>query len=211
VTQTNPGSAEIELYGIMCDGTVVMGCTELDGSIPTFSDLDAQGGHVHDLIDETGATLLANRYHTHICYSSVSDENTYGNGYPQHEFTPESSYYVSTGTSNNNVCGYRTSPIEADGELYIISNMKPDHMGLMNYPNPFNPITSITYSLDESMDVDIAVYNLSGAKVETLINKFQNIGNYSINWDASLYPSGIYFVKMIADEYLNTQKLMLVK
>ena len=43
------GSAEIELYGIMCDGTLILGCTELDGSEPSSSDFDAQNGHVHDI------------------------------------------------------------------------------------------------------------------------------------------------------------------
>jgi hypothetical protein len=76
------GEGEVELYAIMCDGTVVMGCTELDGSSPEDSDFDAQNGHVHDIDDGAGA-LLENRYHTHVCVSSWSD-------YP---FFPEIAYY----------------------------------------------------------------------------------------------------------------------
>ena len=116
VTSSVPGSAEIELYGIMCDGTVVMGCTELDGSVVNSSDWDAQNGHLHDIVDEDGVVMFENRYHTHICYDEITNQDTDGNGYEQHEFTPESSYYVSTGTGTNNVCGYRNSPIESDGE-----------------------------------------------------------------------------------------------
>ena len=45
----DPGAGTVEIYGFMCDGTLVLGCTELDGSIPDDSDFDAQNGHVHDI------------------------------------------------------------------------------------------------------------------------------------------------------------------
>jgi len=77
---TTPGSAEVEIYGIMCDGTVVLGCTEADGSAPDTSDVDAQGGHVHDIVGESGTTFFSNRYHTHVCASI-------------HTFAPEIQYY----------------------------------------------------------------------------------------------------------------------
>jgi len=76
------GSAEIELYGMMCDGTLILGCTELDGSEPSNSDFDAQNGHVHDITDGTNV-FFSNRYHTHICTDT----------YTAHKFTPEIQYY----------------------------------------------------------------------------------------------------------------------
>ena len=76
------GSAEIELYGIMCDGTLIMGCTELDGSTPDNSDFDSQNGHVHDISDGT-TVHFSNRYHTHICTETFTS----------HSFTPEIQYY----------------------------------------------------------------------------------------------------------------------
>jgi hypothetical protein len=84
VTSTTPGEAEIELYGVMCDGTVVMGCTELDGSAPETADLDPQNGHVHDIVSKDSTVLLAGRYHTHICPTWAD---------PGHKFTPEVQYY----------------------------------------------------------------------------------------------------------------------
>jgi hypothetical protein len=84
ITTSTPGSASIELYGIMCDGTPVLGCKELDESSPSGS-LDAQGGHTHDLKDKAGTTLLAGRYHTHICPTSATGR----------KFTPEIQYYSS--------------------------------------------------------------------------------------------------------------------
>jgi hypothetical protein len=76
------GSGEIELYGMMCDGTLILGCTELDGSVSSNSDFDAQNGHIHDITDGTNIFFL-NRYHTHICTDT----------YTGHKFTPEIQYY----------------------------------------------------------------------------------------------------------------------
>lgn len=76
------GSGEIELYGIMCDGTVILGCTELDGTTPDDSDFDSQNGHVHDISDGT-TTFFTERYHTHICTDTFT-------GF---KFTPEIQYY----------------------------------------------------------------------------------------------------------------------
>ena len=79
------------------------------------------------------------------------------------------------------------------------------------YPNPFNPVTNIIYGLSEYTNVQIIIFDLSGKQVVSLINEFQTPGYYSVDWNADNYPSGVYFVKMIADEYVNTQKLMLIK
>jgi hypothetical protein len=68
-------SGDVELYGVMCDGTLVLGCTELDGTTPAGA-LDAQGGHVHDVGDGT-TVHFAGRYHTHVCpgtYASFAPE-----------------------------------------------------------------------------------------------------------------------------------------
>jgi hypothetical protein len=76
-----PGEAVPELFGIMCDGTVVLGCSELDGTAPAGT-LDAQGGHVHDVAD--GASVLfADRYHAHVCPSDPAGRR----------YTPEIQYY----------------------------------------------------------------------------------------------------------------------
>ena len=79
------------------------------------------------------------------------------------------------------------------------------------YPNPFNPVTNIIYGLSEYTNVQIVIFDLSGKQVESLINEFQTAGYHSVDWNADNYPSGVYFVKMIAGEFVNTQKLMLVK
>ena len=79
------------------------------------------------------------------------------------------------------------------------------------YPNPFNPITNITYGLPEHVNVQILVYDLSGKQVETLINEFQTPGYHSINWDADNLPSGVYLIRMDSGEFTQTQKVVLIK
>lgn len=82
-TSTTPESgAGVELYGIMCDGTVVMGCTELDGSAVGTPALDNQNGHIHDLLDAASMGLTG-RYHVHVCPGT----------YTGHQFNPEIQYY----------------------------------------------------------------------------------------------------------------------
>ena len=79
------------------------------------------------------------------------------------------------------------------------------------YPNPFNPVTNIIYGLSEYTIVQIVIFDLSGKQVELLVNDFQEAGYHSVDWNADNHPSGVYFVKMVADDYVNTQKLMLIK
>ena len=79
------------------------------------------------------------------------------------------------------------------------------------YPNPFNPVTNIRFSLPIDSEVSVSIYNLQGREVTTLIDANMDAGYHSVVWDANSYASGVYFVKMMAGEFVNTQKLMLVK
>jgi len=88
----------------------------------------------------------------------------------------------------------------------------PDNFALhQSYPNPFNPVTTIQYDLPEISNFSLIVYNIKGSEVAELYNGSQVPGYYTIAWDASEHPSGVYFVKLIAGDYISTQKLMLVK
>ena len=80
-----------------------------------------------------------------------------------------------------------------------------------SYPNPFNPTTSINYGLEKDGHVEIMIYDAAGRLVEELVNGYQDGGSYSITWNASNQASGMYFVKMIAGDVAQTQKLVLLK
>ena len=79
------------------------------------------------------------------------------------------------------------------------------------YPNPFNPATNIQFDLPEDTDVLLEVYDISGRIIEELHNSTMQAGYHSITWNATMYSSGIYFVKLHAGSFHHTQKLMLVK
>ena len=79
------------------------------------------------------------------------------------------------------------------------------------YPNPFNPKTSILFSIPKQSQTSIKVYDIKGNLISTLLNEPLNIGHHQIEWNAEGYPSGLYFVKMIANSFTKTQKLMLIK
>jgi len=85
-----------------------------------------------------------------------------------------------------------------------------------NYPNPFNPETTIRYSVKETCPVTIEVYNLKGQLVRTLVNEIKTAGNYSVVWngrDNNNQPvsSGVYFYKMNTGKYSSTKKMILMK
>ena len=80
-----------------------------------------------------------------------------------------------------------------------------------SYPNPFNPTTSINYGLEKDGHVEIMIYDAAGRLVEELVNGHQDGGSYSITWNASNQASGMYFVKMVAGDIAQTQKLVLLK
>ena len=80
-----------------------------------------------------------------------------------------------------------------------------------SYPNPFNPTTSINYGLEKDGHVEIMIYDAAGRLVEELVNGHQDGGSYSITWNASNQASGMYFVKMVAGDVVQTQKLVLLK
>ncbi|PJA27048.1 MAG: hypothetical protein CO189_08110 [candidate division Zixibacteria bacterium CG_4_9_14_3_um_filter_46_8] len=80
-----------------------------------------------------------------------------------------------------------------------------------NYPNPFNARTSIYYDLSEAGEVSLAIYNLKGQLVETLINSHQDAGQYHIDWDANRYSSGIYYYQLSVGEGTITKRMTLLK
>ncbi|MFZ1291427.1 MAG: T9SS type A sorting domain-containing protein, partial [Melioribacteraceae bacterium] len=80
-----------------------------------------------------------------------------------------------------------------------------------NYPNPFNPNTQIEFYIPKRIRVTIEVYNILGEKITTLINTELILGNHKIEFDGSHFNSGIYFYKLISDEYSETKKMLLIK
>jgi hypothetical protein len=79
------------------------------------------------------------------------------------------------------------------------------------YPNPFNPKTIINYELPITNVVELKIYNLLGQKVVTLVSETQNAGYHQVEWDASGFPSGVYFYRIKAGTYTDIKKILLIK
>lgn len=82
---------------------------------------------------------------------------------------------------------------------------------LQNYPNPFNPSTTIDFSIPQSGKVSLSVYNSIGQTVETLIDKEMTAGDYKVTFNGENLPSGIYFYKLEADNFVDVKKMILLR
>ena len=85
------------------------------------------------------------------------------------------------------------------------------------YPNPFNPVTNLHYSVPVKSSVEILVYNLNGEKLIELLSEEKSAGEYSLKWDASDQPSGVYLIHLegydvrTGNTYTESQKVVLMK
>ena len=96
---------------------------------------------------------------------------------------------------------------------YIMTDEHPLTYSLSNaYPNPFNPTTTIEYSIADNINnLNINVYDIRGRLVERIYEGAKDKGEYQIIWNASGFASGVYFVHMIANKHVFTKKVMLIK
>jgi len=129
---------------------------------------------------------------------------------------------------------FQTTGIAFDGEYFWINDLENQRICKMipysivglgenapllpkvisifqNYPNPFNPITTIQYELPQRTDVKIAIYDLLGREVTTLLSETQEAGYKSVQWNASNVPNGMYFYQIRAGEHVQTRKMVLLK
>ncbi len=88
----------------------------------------------------------------------------------------------------------------------------PEEYALQNaYPNPFNPTTTIEYSLIKSEEVSLVVFDLAGKEVAKLVHGYTEAGHHTVKWNASNYSSGIYFYRLQAGDFVQTRKMVLLK
>ncbi|HBX67677.1 MAG TPA: peptidase S8, partial [Balneolaceae bacterium] len=80
-----------------------------------------------------------------------------------------------------------------------------------NYPNPFNPTTTINYDVPEAADVQLQVYDITGRKVAELVNTRKSAGSHSVDWNADNFATGIYIYRLTAGDFSAVRKLTLIK
>ncbi len=112
---------------------------------------------------------------------------------------------------------YRLKQIDFDGtftyseELNVEVELPIEYSLEQNYPNPFNPSTTIKYSIPEEGIVKLAVYNMLGEEVATIVNASQKAGRYEVNFNATGLSSGVYVYRIEAANFTASKKLMLMK
>ncbi len=93
-----------------------------------------------------------------------------------------------------------------------ISTNVPSNFDLkQNYPNPFNPSTKIRFDIPVYSFVKISVFDIAGREVALLSNEYFRAGEYEADWNAAGYSSGIYFYRLVTDNFIQTRKMVLVK
>ncbi len=106
--------------------------------------------------------------------------------------------------------------VNDDSEFFVLrkstSNSTPTEFTIFPaYPNPFNPVTTISYSVRTNGHLRIKVSDIQGRIVEELVNENISPGNYSVLWDAGGFSSGVYFVKLVFEDYREVQKIIFLK
>lgn len=80
-----------------------------------------------------------------------------------------------------------------------------------NYPNPFNPVTQISYSLPQNHFVTLKVFDVLGREVATLLNEYKEAGTHSVEFNAIDLPSGVYFCRLNTGAFSQTKKMLLLR
>jgi hypothetical protein len=130
---------------------------------------------------------------------------------------PEHWYYY-TVFARNDGGEYSIPTDESRASVYTGSGVGigetevPDRIGYLRaYPNPFNATTTIEYGLTESSYFTLSVYNLLGQRIAIIFEGIQDAGEHSITWDASAFPSGVYFARLEAGGRSKTVKIVLLR
>ncbi len=127
----------------------------------------------------------------------LSDGDILASGF---DYTSNSGDYVIVKLTQN--------PTGVDDDIF---NQPNNFILYQNFPNPFNPSTTIQFLIPESGDVTLKVYNLLGEEVKTLVNEERTAGKYSVQFNASQLASGIYFYRLQAGSFVETKKMLLLK
>ena len=105
-----------------------------------------------------------------------------------------------------------TCPLGPDNFTVVNEPEKdPIEFSISNYPNPFNPVTNLEFSIPDNGFVSLKVFDILGKEVKTLVNEIKSPGRYKVMFDGSSLPSGIYYYRIEAAGYIQTKKMLLLK
>lgn len=109
------------------------------------------------------------------------------------------------------ITGFTVSNPIITGNYSISSDIPTEFKLYANYPNPFNPSTSIQYDIPSNTFVKLIVYDVTGKEVETLVNENLQAGKYETTFSGLNYSSGVYFARIEAGNYKHIIKMLMIK
>ena len=130
--------------------------------------------------------------------------------------SPKSYVFVDNNLTGGSHFFYRLKQLDTDGSFEYSEIVEVEYVPQIfklyqNYPNPFNPSTKIKYSIPQSSNVIIKIFDILGNEIETLVNEEEPVGTYELVFDATELSSGIYFYKLQAGDYIATMKMIVIK
>ena len=168
---------------------------ELEGMLPVNVTL---GDKLEIMSNEPG------NYHAKLHFAFMDDE-VYGSS------SPSTGGDLRYAAINLEFREEWIDPVSVNPEIVPISNIQ-----LSNYPNPFNPTTTISFSIPTESKVDLSIYNIKGQKIKTLLSEQFSAGQHSVMWDGKdsndkQVSSGIFLYKLKTGDFQQTKKMMLIK
>jgi photosystem II stability/assembly factor-like uncharacterized protein len=163
-----------------------------------------------DLVNDT--TIFAAGYEGKVLKTSNGGNTWSITQVPNVNWTLYSIRFINENTGFTS--GFHNVFKTTNGGVYVnqISSEIPERFSLyQNYPNPFNPNTNIKFNLPKSSYVKLTIYDILGKEVAVLVNENLNAGSYIVDWNASDYPSGIYFYRLVTGDFVGVKKMLLVK
>ena len=155
-------------------------------------------------VPQYSAVLGIHHFVNHLVNQGMLDPNEY---FADFELGNEVVY----GTGQTDIQQYEIYVNSSPLNVVSIETL-PGHYNLSyNYPNPFNPKTTINFSTPTSEFVSVNVYDINGTEIITLISETLSIGEHNVEWNGTDYPSGIYIARISSENYLQTVKMLLVK
>ena len=151
------------------------------------------------------------------------DGNSYSSGYCEPGDVPQIKLYKNSTGEIIDLIGQ--IPSWQNNQIYMLNDIElasylainPLTFGLVkNYPNPFNPTTTIDFNLDVNSNITLAVYDINGKLVKEIVNDYMEAGYYSIDWNGKNnnnleVSSGTYICKLISNNSSDQIKLLLIK
>jgi len=112
---------------------------------------------------------------------------------------------------NNEISEWGVRNLRLSSQKISVSTVKTNIIRSYDFPNPFNPLTTIEYSLQYRTEISLIIYNLRGQEVIRLVDEEKPAGLHSAHWDASNLASGVYLYRLQAGDFVQTMKMLLLK